>query len=155
MIFIRAVFFQIPPEDIRWDGEESGVALNIGHGSGSFRGNRRSQIHGGRGRGPRIHQPRRELVPPPTQQNGGVGRRTSSDDIELFNTESLVKEVSFFLSVVHPLSSMVVLTSKFCFRWREFSILRILIRSSSIRPRKCSRFEINTYFKLYNVVIRE
>jgi hypothetical protein len=93
---------EIPPEDIRWDGEESGVALNIGHGSASFRGNRRGQIHGGRGRGPRIHQPRRELVPPPTQQNGSGGRRTSSDDIELFNTDSLVKEVERVFDSTHP-----------------------------------------------------
>ncbi|XP_010486905.1 PREDICTED: protein EMSY-LIKE 1 [Camelina sativa] len=95
---------EIPPEDIRWDGEDSGVALNIGHGSGSFRGNRRSQsqIHVGRGRGPRIHQPRRELVPPPAQQNGGGGRRTSSEDIELFNTDSLVKEVERVFDTTHP-----------------------------------------------------
>ncbi|CAH2053941.1 unnamed protein product, partial [Thlaspi arvense] len=95
---------EIPPEDIRWDGEESGIALNVGHGGGSTRGNRRSQSHIGRGRGPRIHQPRRELLPPSTQQNGGAGggRRTSSDDIELFNTDSLVKEVEKVFDSTHP-----------------------------------------------------
>ncbi|ESQ48815.1 hypothetical protein EUTSA_v10020983mg [Eutrema salsugineum] len=93
---------EIPPEDIRWDGEESGVALSTGHGSGPLRGNRRSQSHIGRGRGPRIHQPRREFVPPPTQQNGGGGQRTSSDDIELFNTDSLVKEVERVFDSAHP-----------------------------------------------------
>uniref|UniRef100_A0A1J3FYZ7 ENT domain-containing protein n=1 Tax=Noccaea caerulescens TaxID=107243 RepID=A0A1J3FYZ7_NOCCA len=94
---------EIPPEDIRWDGEESGVALNIGHGSGTIRGNRRGQSLIGRGRGPRIYQPRREFVQPPTtQQNGGGGRRTSSDDIELFNTDSLVKEVERVFDSAHP-----------------------------------------------------
>ncbi|CAN8269427.1 unnamed protein product [Cochlearia groenlandica] len=93
---------EIPPEDIRWDGEDSGVPLNIGHGSGSIHGIRRSQSNIGRGRGPRIHQPRRELVPPPTQQNGGVGRRTFTDDIELFNTDSLVKEVERVFETAHP-----------------------------------------------------
>ncbi|CDY50571.1 BnaA01g30850D [Brassica napus] len=94
---------EIPPEDIRWDGEESGVALNAGLGSGSIRGNRRNyQSNIGRGRGPRIHQPRREFLP--TQQNGGGGgdRITSSDDIELFNTDSLVKEVERVFDIAHP-----------------------------------------------------
>ncbi|KAG2315572.1 hypothetical protein Bca52824_018694 [Brassica carinata] len=88
---------EIPPEDIRWDGEDSGVALNAGLGSGSIRGNRRNQGHIGRGRGPRIHQPRREFLPPPTQQNGGGG-----DDIELFNTDLLVKEVERVFDATHP-----------------------------------------------------
>ncbi|KAF3550459.1 hypothetical protein DY000_02004020, partial [Brassica cretica] len=87
---------EIPPEDIRWDGEESGVALNAGLGSGSIRGNRRNQSHFGRGRGPRIHQPRREFLPPPTHQNGG------GDDIELFNTDLLVKEVERVFDATHP-----------------------------------------------------
>ncbi|CAA7026854.1 unnamed protein product [Microthlaspi erraticum] len=64
---------EIQPEDIRWDGEENGVTLNVGYG--------------GRGRGP-ITQSRREHL---AAQNGG-GRKFL-DEIELFNTESLVKEV--------------------------------------------------------------
>ncbi|KAF8085265.1 hypothetical protein N665_0674s0029 [Sinapis alba] len=98
---------EIPPEDIMWDGKESGVALNVGLGSGSIRGNRRNhhQSHIGRGRGPRIHQPRREFLP--TQQNGGGfggggDRITSSDDIELFNTDLLVKEVERVFVSAHP-----------------------------------------------------
>uniref|UniRef100_A0A0D3BAW6 ENT domain-containing protein n=2 Tax=Brassica oleracea var. oleracea TaxID=109376 RepID=A0A0D3BAW6_BRAOL len=87
---------EIPPEDIRWDGEESGVTLNAGLGSGSIRGNRINQSHFGRGRGPRIHQPRREFLPPPTHQNGG------GDDIELFNTDLLVKEVERVFDATHP-----------------------------------------------------
>ncbi|KAF3606670.1 hypothetical protein DY000_02050838 [Brassica cretica] len=53
---------EISPEDISWDGEENGAALNVGVGSGSTRGNRRNQSHFGRGRGPRIHQPKNEFV---------------------------------------------------------------------------------------------
>ena len=87
-----------------------GVALNTGPGSGSIRGNRRNQGHIGRGRGPRIHQPRREFLPPPTQQNGGGG----GDDIELFNTDLLVKEVRF-LYVLCPLSLADVLKIKALF----------------------------------------
>ncbi|KAL0676022.1 hypothetical protein Bca4012_004003 [Brassica carinata] len=90
---------EIPPEDIRWDEKRIvGVALNTGPGSGSIRGNRRNQGHIGRGRGPRIHQPRREFLPPPTQQNGGGG----GDDIELFNTDLLVKEVERVFDATHP-----------------------------------------------------
>ncbi|WZZ42295.1 hypothetical protein YC2023_038554 [Brassica napus] len=102
---------EIPPEDIRWDEKRIvGVALNTGPGSGSIRGNRRNQGHIGRGRGPRIHQPRREFLPPPTQQNGGGG----GDDIELFNTDLLVKEVRF-LYVLCPLSLADVLKIKALF----------------------------------------
>ena len=112
MVLMRpgiVIIVQIPPEDIRWDGEESGVALNAGLGSGSIRGNRRNyQSNIGRGRGPRIHQPRRDFLP--TQQNGGGGgggggRITSSDDIELFNTDSLVKEVRYFYLLCPLLNS--------------------------------------------------
>lgn len=89
---------QIPPEDIRWDGEENGVALNVGHGSGAIRGNRRTLSNGGRGSGPRT-QPRREHL---ATQNGG-GRKFF-DEIELFNTDSLVKEVFLALHSVNEFS---------------------------------------------------
>jgi hypothetical protein len=61
--------------------------LNVGHGGGTTRGNRRTLSHGGRGRGPRT-QPRREHL---ATENGG-GRKFFGE-IELFNTDSLVKEV--------------------------------------------------------------
>ncbi|KAF2572057.1 hypothetical protein F2Q70_00006523 [Brassica cretica] len=72
---------EIPPQDIRWGGEENGAALNAGHGS------RRTLSNGGLGRLP-MTQPRRDHL---VAQNGG-GRKLF-DEIELFNTDSLVKEV--------------------------------------------------------------
>ncbi|KAL1196894.1 Protein EMSY-LIKE 2 [Cardamine amara subsp. amara] len=78
---------EIPPEDIKWDGEENGVTLSVGHGGGIIHGSQRTLSHGGRGRGPRT-QPRREHL---VTQNGGG--RMFFDEIELFNTDSLVKEV--------------------------------------------------------------
>ncbi|WZZ22959.1 protein EMSY-LIKE 2 [Brassica rapa] len=72
---------EIPPQDIRWGGEENGAALNAGHGS------RRTLSNGGLGRVP-LTQPRRDHL---VAQNGG-GRKLF-DEIELFNTDSLVKEV--------------------------------------------------------------
>lgn len=94
---------EIPPEDIRWDGEEIGATFNIGHGGGPIRGSRRTLSHGGfastggRGRVPAKTQPRREHLP---SQNGG-GRKFS-DDIELFNTDALVKEVERVFDTNHP-----------------------------------------------------
>lgn len=61
------------------------MALNVGYGGGSRKALNNG---GGRGRGP-ITQPRREHL---AAQNGG-GERQFLDEIELFNTESLVKEV--------------------------------------------------------------
>jgi len=83
---------QISPEDIRWEGEDPGILHRGGH-SGHGRGVKRFFGHGdslgaGRGRGhPRLHT-RQEFHPP---QNG-IGKRVL-DDIELLNTDSLVKEV--------------------------------------------------------------
>ncbi|XP_024012014.1 protein EMSY-LIKE 2 isoform X2 [Eutrema salsugineum] len=70
---------EIPPGDIRWDGEENGVTLND---SDLIRGSRITLSNGGRGRGPRTQL---------AAQNGG--ERNFFDEIELFNTDSLVKEV--------------------------------------------------------------
>lgn len=79
---------QIPPQDIRWGGEENGATLNAGHGGGMTRGSRRTLSNGGLGRVP-MTQPRRDHLV--IAQNGG-GRKFF-DEIELFNTDSLVKEV--------------------------------------------------------------
>lgn len=84
---------QISPEDIRWDGEDPGIHRRIGN-SGQGRGVKKffsrggDSLGAGRGRGPK--QLRKEFLP---RQNG-VGKRVL-DDIELLNTESLVKEVGF------------------------------------------------------------
>jgi len=90
---LKAYWLQIPPEDIRWEGEEPGILHRGGHG-GQGRGAKKFFGHGGdtlgagRGRGhPRFHS-RKELMPP---QNG-IGNRVP-DEIELLNTDSLVKEV--------------------------------------------------------------
>lgn len=125
---------QIPPEDIRWDGEENGVTLNVGHGGGTTRGSRRTSSHGGRGRGPRA-QPRREHL---ATENGG-GRKFS-DEIELFNTDSLVKEVGIYISALcFYLGKRVFDLEIFPIRSREFLILTFLIHMSLIRPRNYSR----------------
>ena len=84
---------QISPEDIRWEGEDPGI-LHRGRHSGQWRGAKKFFGYGGdtlgagRGKGhPRFHS-RKELMPP---QNG-IGNRVP-DEIELPNTDSLVKEV--------------------------------------------------------------
>lgn len=84
---------QISPEDIRWEGEDPGTFHRGGH-SGQGRGGKKFFSRGGdtlgagRGRGHPKYQARKELIPP---QNG-IGRRVL-DDIELLNTDTLVKEV--------------------------------------------------------------
>ncbi|CAH2073806.1 unnamed protein product [Thlaspi arvense] len=79
---------EIPPEDIRWDGEENAATLNVGYGGDLIHGSQIALSNGGRGRGPRTQPKREEHV---AAQNGG-GRKFF-DEIELFNTDSLVKEV--------------------------------------------------------------
>ncbi|XP_027935743.1 protein EMSY-LIKE 1 isoform X2 [Vigna unguiculata] len=93
---------EISPEDIRWEGEDPGILHRGGH-SGHGRGVKRFFGHGGdslgagRGRGhPRFHT-RQEFHPP---QNG-IGKRVL-DDIELLNTDSLVKEVERIFATSAP-----------------------------------------------------
>lgn len=76
---VKLTSVQIPPDDIRWEGEDP---FRSGHGDFV------SDV-------PRMRvstkdQPRRQF---PSAQNGFPSR--FSDDIELLNTETLVKEVSF------------------------------------------------------------
>lgn len=88
-----AYLLQISPEDIRWEGEEPGI-LHRGGDRGQARGVRKPLSHSGvisgvgRGRGSIKGQSKKELLP---SQNG-IGRKVS-DDLELLNTDTLVKEV--------------------------------------------------------------
>lgn len=90
-------WLQISPEDIRWEGDDPGILHRGGH-SGQGLGVKKFFGHGGgdtlgvgRGRGQPKFQARKELIRP---QNG-IGNRVS-DDIELLNTETLVKEVEIW-----------------------------------------------------------
>ncbi|KAK7267352.1 hypothetical protein RIF29_20021 [Crotalaria pallida] len=84
---------EISPEDIQWEGEEPGVIHRGGHsmlgrGVNKVVGRGGHTLGAGRGRGHRRFPARNDFLPP---QNG-IGRRVL-DDIELLNTDSLVKEV--------------------------------------------------------------
>ncbi|GMJ15156.1 EMSY-like 3 [Hibiscus trionum] len=91
---------EISPDDIRWDGEEPGIPCRRGHG---FHGARKSFSHGdpapgpGRGRGSMMGQSRKKLLP---SQNG-IGKKLSNE-IELPNTEMLVREVERVFDTSHP-----------------------------------------------------
>ncbi|KAE8125361.1 hypothetical protein FH972_020180 [Carpinus fangiana] len=93
---------EISPEDIRWEGEDPGIMRRGGHG-GQARGVRKPLSHTGiissvgRGRGSTKSHSKKELLP---TQNG-IGRK-ASDDLELLNTDSLVKEVERVFSASHP-----------------------------------------------------
>ncbi|XP_043814649.1 protein EMSY-LIKE 1 isoform X2 [Manihot esculenta] len=93
---------EIPPEDIQWEGVDPGISLRGAH-SGPGHGIKKSMSHvgypsGGRGRGGSIKgESRREFLP---TQNGFT--KKVSDDIELFNTETLVQEVEKVFALNHP-----------------------------------------------------
>ncbi|KAJ8900095.1 hypothetical protein K2173_024211 [Erythroxylum novogranatense] len=95
-------FKEISPEDIRWESEDPGTYHRGGLG-GPGRGiripmNRGAFIQGtGRGRGPTKGQSRREIT---SMQNGFA--KTFLDDIELLNTDTLVKEVEKVFILSHP-----------------------------------------------------
>ncbi|KAJ9184696.1 hypothetical protein P3X46_004398 [Hevea brasiliensis] len=92
---------EISPEDIQWEGEDPGISHCGVHG-GPGRGIKKSMNHAGypsvgRGRGSIKGQSRREFLP---TQNGFT--KKVSDDIELFNTETLVQEVEKVFALSHP-----------------------------------------------------
>ncbi|XP_021893922.1 protein EMSY-LIKE 1 isoform X2 [Carica papaya] len=93
---------EISPEDIRWDGEDPAISYRGGHG-GPGHGSKKAFSRGtpvpgpGRGRGSTKSQFKKDVQ---STQNGG-GRKLS-DDIELLNTETLVKEVERVFDASHP-----------------------------------------------------
>ncbi|KAJ6968042.1 hypothetical protein D5086_029005 [Populus alba] len=86
------------PEDIRWEGDDPGISRG-----GPRRMIKKSMSHGGfisssvRRRASTNDQSKRELL---LTQNG-IARKLS-DNIELLNTESLVKEVEMVFGVSYP-----------------------------------------------------
>ncbi|GMI70981.1 EMSY-like 3 [Hibiscus trionum] len=90
---------EISPDDIRWDGEDAGISYRRGHGfHGAKKSFSRDPAPGpGRGRGSMKGQSRKELLP---SQNG-TGKKLSNE-IELPNTEMLVKEVERVFDTNHP-----------------------------------------------------
>lgn len=83
------MFLQMAPEDLRWEVEDPGIS----HGRLSHV-MKKSMSHGGlisssvRGRGSTKDQSKKEFL----RTQNGIARKLS-DNIELLNTESLVKEV--------------------------------------------------------------
>ncbi|KAK9124991.1 hypothetical protein Scep_013837 [Stephania cephalantha] len=92
---------EIPPEDIKWAGEDPGI--HRGDPNGLGRGVKKSIGRGntlpsaGRGRGSTKGQNKKDLLP---SQNG-IGKKTS-DDIEILHTDTLIKEVERVFNATHP-----------------------------------------------------
>ncbi|XP_057474056.1 protein EMSY-LIKE 3-like isoform X2 [Actinidia eriantha] len=93
---------EISPEDIRWEGEDTGVPHKGGR-SGSGRGFKKSMARGGavaaagRGRGTGKGQSKKEFPP----SKNGIGKKALVD-IEIFHTDTLIKEVEKVISANHP-----------------------------------------------------
>ncbi|XWS56196.1 hypothetical protein CRYUN_Cryun09bG0065600 [Craigia yunnanensis] len=91
---------EIFPDDIRWDGEDPGISCRGGHG---FHEAKKSFSRGtpapgpGRGRRSMKGHSRKEFL---SSQNG-IAKKVS-DDIELLNTETLVKEAERVFDTSHP-----------------------------------------------------
>ncbi|XP_039026283.1 protein EMSY-LIKE 1-like [Hibiscus syriacus] len=88
---------EIPPHDIKWDGEDPGISYRRGHG---FHGAKKSFFRGdpapgpGRGHGSIKSQSRKELLP-------GIEKKLLNE-IEIPNTEMLVKEVERVFDTSDP-----------------------------------------------------
>ncbi|XP_008805473.1 LOW QUALITY PROTEIN: protein EMSY-LIKE 3 [Phoenix dactylifera] len=93
---------EISPEDIRWEGEDPSI-INRPVRGGPGRGAKKSTGRGGaipgagRGRGSLKNQAKKDF--PPSQN--GIGKKPT-DDIEILNTETLIKEVERVFGASHP-----------------------------------------------------
>lgn len=92
---------EISPKDIKWEGEDPGIAQKGGYGRPGHGMNRsvgRDSGPGvGRGRGLTKGQMRKDF--PPSQN--GIGKK-GPDDIRLLNTDALIKEVERVFGSSHP-----------------------------------------------------
>ncbi|KAJ7971453.1 Protein EMSY-LIKE 3 [Quillaja saponaria] len=93
---------EISPEDLQWEGDDTGISHRGGHGGQGRTVKKYPSRVGntpgaGRGRGPPRVQSGKGFLP---SQNG-IGK-TVLDDIELHNTDLLVKEVERVFAVSHP-----------------------------------------------------
>lgn len=135
---------QISPEDIRWEGEDPGILHRSGHssqgrGAKKFFSHSNDTLGAGRGRGHPRYQPRKELIAP---QNG-IGNRVS-DEIELLNTDALVKEVDMIClrnliknwrKIMKILEFLIPLV---CYnRWKGFLLQVFQIPQSLRKQSKC------------------
>lgn len=92
---------EISPKDIQWEGEDPGIPHKGGYGRSGNAMNR-GMGHdvgpgGGRGRGMTKGQMRKDFLP---SQNG-IGKK-GPDDIQLLNTDALIKEVERVFGSGHP-----------------------------------------------------
>ncbi|KAI9194481.1 hypothetical protein LWI28_006403 [Acer negundo] len=93
---------EISPEDIKWEGDEPGIARKGGR-PGPGRGIKKSVARGGavpgagRGRGTMKGQSKKDF---PLSQNG-VGKKALGD-IEILHTDTLIKEVEKVFGANHP-----------------------------------------------------
>ncbi|KAF5952990.1 hypothetical protein HYC85_010934 [Camellia sinensis] len=92
---------EISPEDIQWDGEDPGISRPGGYGGPGHvmgrSGGRDGGPAGGRGRGLTKSQLRKDF--PPSQN--GIGKK-GSDEIQIFHTDTLIKEVERVFGASHP-----------------------------------------------------
>nr|XP_029116580.1 protein EMSY-LIKE 3 isoform X1 [Elaeis guineensis] len=94
---------EIPPEDIRWEGEDPGISSRVGQGGPSPRTKKPTGGNGaipgaGRGRGLSKNYSKKDFA---AAQNG-IGKK-ASDNIEILHTETLLKEqVERVFGANHP-----------------------------------------------------
>lgn len=93
---------EISQEDIRWEGEDSGIPRKGGQ-AGPGRGLKKSMSRGGavtgagKGRGMTKVQPKKDFT---SSQNGS--RKKATADIEILHTDTVIKEVEKVFSASHP-----------------------------------------------------
>lgn len=117
---------EISPEDLRWEGEDPGIAHRGGR-SGSGRGfknsiSRGGSFAGGRGRGIVRNQTKRSF--PPSQN--GINKKILGD-IEILDTDTLVKEVEKVFGASH-LDSMEIEKAKNVLKEHEQALIDAIAR---------------------------
>lgn len=118
---------EISPEDIRWEGDESGMSRR-GSRPGPGRGMKKSMARGGAvtgaGRGRGTPKGQSKKVFPPSQN--GLEKKDDSS-LEIYNTDSLIKEVERVVTTANP-DSVQILEVKKMLKEQEQALVDIIAK---------------------------
>ncbi|KAJ7005180.1 hypothetical protein NC653_009865 [Populus alba x Populus x berolinensis] len=118
---------EIPPEDIRWEDEETGLFRRGGR-PGPGRGNKKSIARGGavaaagRGRGTIKGQSKKDFS---LTKNGAA--KKAMGDIEILHTDTLIKEVEKVFGASHP-DPLEIEKAKKVLREQEQALVKAIAR---------------------------
>lgn len=108
---------EIPPDDIRWIGDDPGISRGGGSGQGTLLSLQRDE-------GFSSDQYRKEVRP---QQNGGLVQKAAIDEIEILHTETLIKKVERVMDA-NPPNLIEIQKAKKMLKDHELALMEVIAK---------------------------